>query len=321
MKRFTLKALAGIALLATGLAAHAAFPDKPIKLVVPFPPGGTTDVVARQVAPKVGEILGTTVIIENKGGAGASIGTELVAKSPPDGYTLLMATNSHTANPSIYKKLPFDTVKDFASVAYIGDSPGLFVVHPGVPANNLKEFVALAKKSNPPITFGTAGAGTYPHLSAELFKVQAGIDMVHIPYKGAGPALNDLLGGVYHFKVEGAATGWQHVKSGKLKTFGVTSRERMPQMPDVPTVAEQGYPEYETNFWMAILVPAGTPKDVVAKLEGAFLKALQDKELVAKLEAISVRAVPKPARELDALIARELKMWPPIVQKAGITAN
>jgi tripartite-type tricarboxylate transporter receptor subunit TctC len=321
MKRFTLKALAGIALLSTGLAAHAAFPDKPIKLVVPFPPGGTTDVVARQVAPKVGEILGTTVIIENKGGAGASIGTELVAKSPADGYTLLMATNSHTANPSIYKKLPFDTVKDFVSVAYIGDSPGLFVVHPGVPANNLKEFVALAKKSNPPITFGTAGAGTYPHLSAELFKVQAGVDMVHIPYKGAGPALNDLLGGVYHFKVEGAATGWQHVKAGKLKTFGVTSKERMPTMPDIPTIAEQGYPEYETNFWMAILAPAGTPRDVVAKLESAFVKAVQDKEVATKLEGISVRPLSKPARYVDELIARELKMWPPIVQKAGITAN
>ena len=321
MKRFTLKTLVAATLLGAAALTQAAFPDKPIKLVVPFPPGGPTDVVARQVAPKGGEILGQTVIIENKGGAGASIGTELVAKSPADGYTLLMATNSHTANPAIYRKLPFDTVKDFVSIAYIGDSPGLFVVHPSVPANNLREFVALAKKSNPPLTFGTAGAGTYPHLSAELFKVQAGIDMVHVPYKGAGPALNDLLGGVYQFKVEGAATGWQHVKAGKLKTFGVTSKERMPQMPDVPTIAEQGYPEYETNFWMAILAPAGTPPDVVSKLEGAFLKALQDKELVAKLEGISVRAVPKPGKDLDALIARELRQWPPIVQKAGITAN
>lgn len=322
MNRFTrLKALATALALGSATLVQAAFPDKPIRLVVPFPPGGTTDVVARHVAPKVGEILGQPVVIENKGGAGGSIATEMVARSPADGYTLIMATNSHTANPAIYKNLAFDTAKDFASVALIGDSPGLFLVHPSVPANNLKEFVELAKKSKPPLTFGTAGAGTYPHLSAELFKDQAGVDMTHIPYKGAGPALIDLLAGVYTFKVEGITTGLAHVKAGKLKVFGITSRERMPLAPDIPTVAEQGYPNYETNFWMAILVPAGTPRDVVAKLEQAFIKALQDKEVAAKLDALSVRVMAKPASAVDELVARELKQWPPIVKKAGITAN
>lgn len=321
MKRFTLKAIAAVTLLGLSGFAHAAFPEKTIKLVVPFPPGGTTDVVARHIAPKVAEILGGNIVIENKGGAGGSIATDIVAKSPADGYTLLMATNSHTANPSIYKNLPFNTEKDFVSISLVGDSPGLFAVHPNVPANNLKEFVELAKKANPPLTFGTAGAGTYPHLSAELFKAQAGINMTHIPYKGAGPALIDLIAGVYTFKVEGAATGWKHVQAGKLKTFGVTSKERMPQMPDVPTIAEQGYPEYETNFWMAILAPAGTPKDVVAKLEQAFVKAVQDKEVAAKLDAISVRVIGKGAAATDELISRELKQWPPIVKKAGIGAN
>jgi tripartite-type tricarboxylate transporter receptor subunit TctC len=322
MNRITrLKALAGAALLGAAALAQAAYPERPIKLVVPFPPGGTTDVVARHLAPKVGEILGQPVIIENRGGAGGSIATEMVAKSPADGYTLIMATNSHTANPAIYKNLPFDTAKDFASIALIGDSPGLVLVHPSVPANNLKEFVALAKKANPPLTFGTAGAGTYPHLSAELFKDQAGIEMTHIPYKGAGPALVDLLAGVYTMKVEGITTGLSHVKAGKLKAFGITSKERMPLAPEIPTVAEQGYPEYETNFWMAILAPAGTPKDVVAKLEQAFLKALQDKEVAAKLDGLSVRVIAKPAKAVDELVARELKLWPPIVKKAGITAN
>lgn len=316
-----LKALAGAALVGAASLAQAAFPDKPIRLVVPFPPGGTTDVVARHVGPKVGEILGQPVVIENKGGAGGSIATEMVAKSPADGYTLIMATNSHTANPSIYKSLPFDTAKDFASVALIGDSPGLVLVHPSVPANNMKEFVELAKKANPPLTFGTAGAGTYPHLSAELLKDQAGINMTHIPYKGAGPALIDLLAGVYTMKVEGITTGLSHVKAGKLKVLGITSKERMPLAPEIPTVAEQGYPEYETNFWMAILVPAATPRDVVAKLEQAFLRALQDKEVAAKLDALSVRVIAKPARAVDELVARELKQWPPIVKKAGITAN
>ena len=321
MKRFTLKALAGIALFATAVAAQAAFPDKPIKLIVPFPPGGTTDVVARQVVPKVGEILGTTVIIENKGGAGASIGTDLVAKSPPDGYTLLVATNSHTVNPFVYKSLPFDTSKDFVSVALMADTPGIFVVHPSVKANTLKEFVELAKKSDPKLTFGTAGAGTWPHLTTELFKERAKIDMVHIPYKGAGPAMNDLLGGVYTFKAEGIATGLQHVKAGKLKALAATSLERLPQLPDLPTVAEQGYPGYESVFWMAILAPAGTPADVVAKLEAAFLKALQDRDLAEKFQATGVRVIAKPGRELDKMIREELKTWPAIVKRAGISAN
>jgi tripartite-type tricarboxylate transporter receptor subunit TctC len=322
MNRITrLKAFAGAALLGAASLAHAAYPEKPIRLVVPFPPGGTTDVVARHLAPKVGEILGQPVIIENRGGAGGSIATEMVAKSPADGYTLIMATNSHTANPAIYRNLAFDTAKDFASIALIGDSPGLVLVHPSVPVSNLKEFVAFAKRSNPPLTFGSAGAGTYPHLSAELLKDQAGIDMVHIPYKGAGPALVDLLAGVYTMKVEGITTGLSHVKAGKLKALGITSKERMPLAPDIPTVAEQGYPDYETNFWMAILAPAGTPKDVLAKLEQAFLKALQDKDIAAKLDGLSVRVIGKPARAVDELVARELKLWPPIVKKAGITAN
>ncbi len=320
-KRFTLKAIAAATLLGLTCAAQAAFPEKTITLVVPFPAGGTTDVVARQVAPKVAEILGQTVVVENKGGAGGSIATGLVAAAPADGYTLLMATNSHTVNPSVYKNLPFNTAKDFAPVVLMADSPGLFAAHPSVPANNLKEFVALAKSANPPLTFGTAGAGTYPHLSAELFKEQAGIQMMHVPYKGAGPALIDLLAGVYNFKVEGITTGLQHVKAGKLKVFGVTSRERMPQLPDVPTVAEQGYPEYETTFWMAILVPAKTPKDVVAKLESAFLKALQDPALGEKFATVGVRVIAKPAKDLDAMINKELQMWPAIVKRAGITSN
>jgi tripartite-type tricarboxylate transporter receptor subunit TctC len=321
MKRFTLKALAAAALLAAGVSAQAEYPDRPIKLVVPFPPGGTTDVVARLVAPKAAEALGQPIVVENKGGAGGSIATEMVAKSPADGYTLLMATNSHTVNPYVYKNLPFDTAKDFISVVLMADTPGIFAVHPSVKANNVKEFVELAKKADPKLTFGTAGAGTWPHLTTELFKERAKIDMLHIPYKGAGPAMNDLLGGVYNFKAEGIATGLQHVKAGKLKALGVTSLERLPQLPDVPTVAEQGYPGYESVFWMAIMVPAGTPKDVVAKLEKAFLKGLQDKSLAEKFDKLGVRVIAKPGHELEQKIQAELKMWPAIVSRAGIKAN
>lgn len=320
-KRNSLKALAAALLLGFGVTAQAAYPDKPIRLVVPFSAGGTTDVVARQVASKAAEILGQPIIVENKGGAGASIGTELVAKSPADGYTLLMATNSHTVNPYIYKNLSFDTAKDFVSIALIADTPGIFVVHPSVKANTVKEFVELAKNAKQPLTYGTAGAGTWPHLTTLLFAERAGIEMVHVPYKGAGPAMIDLLGGVYNFKAEGIATGLQHVKAGKLKALGMTSLERVPQLPDVPTVAEQGYPGYQSVFWMAILAPAGTPKDVASKLESAFLKALEDKAMGQKFETLGVRVIAKPAKDVDKMIQDELKMWPAIVKRAGITAN
>ena len=209
------RALCSVAILvASACAAAAPFPEKPVHLIVPFPPGGTTDVVARRLSQRVSDILGQPVIIENKGGAGGTIATLMVAKSPPDGYTLLMATNSHTANPAIYKSLPFDTVKDFRSVVMIGDTPGLIVINPSVPANTLKEFVALAKTSNPPLVFGTAGAGTFPHLATELFMDRAGIQMTHLPYKGAGPAMVDLLGGVYQFKVDALPTAGQFIKAG-----------------------------------------------------------------------------------------------------------
>ncbi|HEY5293208.1 MAG TPA: tripartite tricarboxylate transporter substrate binding protein [Burkholderiales bacterium] len=322
MNRFIrMKALAAAALLGSAALAHAAFPEKPIRLVVPFPPGGTTDVVARRISVKVGEILGQTVVVENKGGAGGTIATDMVAKSPADGYTLIMATNSHTANPAIYRKLPFDTQKDFVSVAMIADTPGLLVVHPSVPVSNFKEFIELARKSDPPLTFGTAGAGTFPHLSIELLKSRAGIQMTHVPYKGAGPAMVDLIAGVYQVKVDALPTAGGHIKAGKLKLLAVTSLERMPQLPDVPSIAELGYPGYESTFWMAILAPAGTPKDVVSKLEQAFIKAVRDKDIADKLVADGVRIIAKPASAVDALIARELKQWPPIVKQAGISAN
>lgn len=316
-----IKAVIAAALLGAVSLAHAVFPEKPVRIVVPFPPGGTTDVVARIIAPKVSAILGQLVVIENKGGAGGTIATEAVAKSAADGYTLLMPTNSHTANPAIYKSLPFDTAKDFVPIALIADTPGLLVIHPSVPANNLKDFIAYAKKAKPPVTFGTAGAGTFPHLTTELFMARTGIEMIHVPYKGAGPAMVDLLAGVYQLKCDALPTAGPYVKSGKLKLLAVTSSARMAQIPDVPTVAESGYPGFESAFWMGFLAPTGTPKDVVSKLERAFTNTMQDKEISDKLVPMGVQVLAKPAGALDALIARELKQWPPIVKKAGITAN
>ena len=311
----------GAIVLSVAASTQAAFPDKAIHLIVPFPPNGTTDVVARRISQKLGDVLGQAVIIENKGGAGATIGTQLVANAPADGYTLLMATNSHTANPSIYKSLGYDTVKSFTSVIMLADTPGLVVIHPSVKANTLLEFIALAKKSSPPLLFGTAGSGTFPHLATELLIDRAGIEMVHIPYKGAGPAMIDLLGGVYQFKVDAYPTSAVQLKADKLRALAVTSLERMPQIPDIPTVAELGFPGFETTFWMAILAPAGTPQAIVQKQETAFVRTLQDPQVVERLIADGVRIIAKPASYVDDLIAREMKQWPPIVKKAGIAAN
>ena len=316
-----LKIITCATLLACAALAQAAFPDKPIRLVIPFAVGGSTDVVARRIAPKVGEILGQTIIVDNKGGAGGTLATDFVAKAPADGYTLIMTTNSHTANPALYAKLPFDTVKDFVSVAMIADSPGLLVAANNFPPNNFKDFIEYAKRMTTPVTFGTAGAGTFPHLTSELMKARANIEMTHIPYKGAGPAMSDLLGGVYNVKVDALATAGAHVKAGKIKAYAVTSRERMPQIPDVPTIAELGYPGFESTFWMAILAPAGTPKEIVAKLEAAFIKALGDRDIIDRLTADGVRIIAKPAFHVDELITRELKQWPLIMKQAGITAN
>jgi tripartite-type tricarboxylate transporter receptor subunit TctC len=316
IKAFVLAALLGVA----GIA-NAAFPEKPVRLVVPFPPGGATDIVARIAALETAKILAQQIIIDNRGGAGGTIGTNVVAKSAANGYTLLMATNSHTANPAIYPELPFNTQKDFASVAMIADSPGLLVAHPSVPASSFKEFIDLARKSNPPLTYGTAGAGTFPHLGIELLKSRAGIDMTPIHYKGQAPAMTDLIGGAYHVKMDGLSGSDPYIKSGKLKLLAVASLERMPQLPNAPTIAESGYPGFEYTFWMAILAPAGTPKDIVTRLQQAFSDAVHQKEITQKLSDIGVRAIGKPANIVDELIARELAQWPPIVRKIGITAN
>jgi tripartite-type tricarboxylate transporter receptor subunit TctC len=312
---------AAIAFAGTAAGTAAAYPERPIRLVVPFPPGGTTDVVARVIAPKVGEILKGTVVVDNRGGAGGSIATDLVAQARADGHTLLMATNSHTVNPFIYKNLAFDTAKDFAPVALVADTPALFAAHPSVPAGTLKEFVALAGKSDPPLRYGSAGPGSFPHLATELFMEMARIRMTHIPYKGAAPALTDLLGGQYHVKIEGAVTGVPHYKAGRLKAYGVTSKERLPQLPDLPAVAEQGYPDYESTFWMAIFAPAGTPREVVAALERAFIEAVRSKDIGDKLEGMSTRVLARPASALEQMVKRELAQWPAIVKRTGVSAQ
>lgn len=309
----------GLAAVVSLQPARAAddFPNKPIRLVVPFSPGASTDMVARLVATKASQILGQTIIVDNRAGAGGSIGSEFVAKSPADGYTLLVATTSHTANPSIYKKLPYDTAKDFAPISLLVDMPGLLVARASLPPNNFAEFIKYAKAHK--LTFGTAGAGTFPHLSMELLRDRAGLEMTHVPYRGAAPALTDLVGGVYDVKMDAYISAAQFVKAGKLKLYAVTSLERMSQLPDVPTVAESGYPGFESAYWIGIVAPARTPPEVRAKLEKAFMEATHDKEVAAKLSETGTRPLGESAAVLDKRIKTELAQWPEIIKKAGIT--
>jgi tripartite-type tricarboxylate transporter receptor subunit TctC len=307
--------LAAMALCAPAQAGE--FPDHPIRLVVPFSPGGSTDLVGRLVATKVSQILGQPIIVENRAGAGGVIGSDNVVKSPADGYSLLMATTSHTANPSIYRKLPYDTRKDFVPIALVGDMPGLLVAHPSLPPDNFKEFIDYAKAHK--LSYGSAGSGTFPHLSMELLKAAAGLDMTHIPYKGAAPALTDLVGGVYQVKIDAYITAANFVKAGKLKLYAVTSLQRMPQLPDIPTVAESGYPGYESTYWIGIVAPAGVPADVRKKLEQAFVAAVHDSGVAAKLQDSGTRPIGGTAADLDALMNREFQQWPGIIEKAGIS--
>jgi tripartite-type tricarboxylate transporter receptor subunit TctC len=308
-----------LAALLCATSARAAFPDRPIHLIVPFLPGASTDIVARLVGAKVGQMLGQAVIVENRAGAGASIGSDYVAKSAPDGYTLLMATSSHTANPYIYKKLPYDTVKSFESISEVADMPGVLVSYPGFPPKTFKEFVEYAKTHK--VTFGSAGSGTFPHLSMELLRSRMGVEMTHVPYRGASAALTDLVGGVYDVKMDAYISAAGFIHSGKLRALAVASLQRMPQLPDVPTIAESGYPGFESTYWLAIVAPAGTPPQVRATLEKAFIDAVHDPEVSAKLNETGTRPIGGTAQQLDALIQKELKQWPSVIKDANITAQ
>jgi tripartite-type tricarboxylate transporter receptor subunit TctC len=311
-------AVLALALAGLPVFANAQYPTRAIRLVVPFAAAGSADLVARRIAPKVAELLGQQLVIENRGGAGGVVGSDIVAKSAPDGYTLLFASSSHTSNPSMYRKLPFDTVKDFVSIAMIGDLPGVLVAHPSVPAGNFREFVEFARKSPVPATFGSSGSGSFSQLSMELLKIRAGFAATHVPYKGSGMALNDLLAGVINVKMDGYVSSVGHIKAGKMKALAVTSRERIPELPEVPTIAEQGIPGFETTFWMAIVAPAGTPPAVVAKLEEAFVAALKDRTVREMLTSDGIRVIGAGARYVDEVIARELAQWPQVIKAAGL---
>ncbi len=312
--------LAAVALLAGTLPAHAqsAYPTRPISLIVPFPAGGSTDLVARVVAEKMSGLLGQQIVVDNRGGAGGNVGSAAAAKSEPDGYTLLMGTvATHAINSALYKKMPYDPVKDFAPVSLLVVVPNVLVVNPDFPAKNVQELIALAKEKPGELSYASSGNGTPLHLSGELFKSMAGVDIVHVPYKGAGPALVDVMGGHVPIMFDNLPSSTDHIKAGKLRGLAVTTAERSPSMPDLPTIAESGLPGYETYTWNALFVPAGTPPDVIAKLNEAAVAAVSDPEVKAKLETMGASIVGSTPEQLAKHVQAELDKWGPVVKASG----
>jgi tripartite-type tricarboxylate transporter receptor subunit TctC len=310
-------ALVGPALPDAALA-QAAYPLRPINLIVPFPAGGSTDLVARVVAEKMSQDLGQQIVVDNRGGAGGNVGSAAAAKADPDGYTILMGTvATHALNPALYKNMPYDPVKDFAPVSLLVVVPNVLVVNPDFPARSVAELIALAKEKPGEYSYASSGNGTPLHLSGELFKSMAEIDMVHVPYKGAGPALIDVMGGHVPIMFDNLPSSTEHIKAGKLRGLAVTTSERATSMPDLPTVAESGLPGYETYTWNALFAPAGTPPELVTRINEAALKALSDPEVQAKLQGFGATVVGSTPDELAAHVQAELAKWAPVVKASG----
>lgn len=319
-RRTALAALALAATLpATGRAQAPAFPAKPVTLVVPFAPGGPTDAMARILAAAIKTSLPQGMLVDNKPGAGGNIGAELVARAPADGHTLLFGTSGPLAiNTSLFSKINYDPVKSFAPVIRIGHLPNVLVVHPGVPAQNVRELIAHARANPGKLSYASSGNGASSHLAGVLFNLRTGTDIQHIPYKGTGPALNDLLGGQVSMSFTDVLTALPHIKAGKLRVLGVTAGVRSPSLPDVPTLMEQGVKDFDVSVFFGIVAPAGTPREVVATLNAAFVQALQQPEVRQKLMAQGLEMATGFAPEqLAAFIQAEVPKWREVVKASG----
>ena len=300
-------------------AAHAqSFPSKPVRLVVPFAPGGSTDIVARVLAQKLNEAWGQPVLVDNRAGGSTVIGTDIVAKAPPDGHTLLVTPAPFTIVPSLAPKLPYDPHKDFEPITLINTTPLVVVVHPGVPAKSVRDLVALAKSRPGALNFGSSGSGGSNHLAGELFNAMAGVKMVHVPYKGNAPALTDLVGGHIDLLFNGLTSALPLIKSGKLRPLGMTSLKRAGALPEVPTVDEQGLKGFQAVAWNGLTAPARTPKDVIAKLNADVLKVILSPELVEKLKAEGSDPVGSPVADYAAFLRDEIAKWRKVIQFANI---
>lgn len=315
-------ALAAVALLTSAGVLAQTYPARPVRVVVPFPPGGAVDFYARTVQQPLSEALGQTVVVENRAGASGMVGAEHVAKSPPDGYTLLLGNIASLAiNAGIYAKMPYDPVKDFTPIMRTIDVNYVMVVHPSVPARSVAELVAHAKAHPGKLAYGSAGSGSLPHLATELFKAATGTDLTHVPYKGGGPMVTDLLGGTVHVVIGDQANLMPHVKSGKLRALAVASPKRSPNAPELPTIAESGVPGFEATAWNALVGPAGMPADVVQRVHDAFAKTMARPEVRDKLRAGGLEPVGDAPEAFARFQRAEIAKWTKIAKDVGARAD
>ncbi|HEX4329228.1 MAG TPA: tripartite tricarboxylate transporter substrate binding protein [Burkholderiales bacterium] len=301
----------------SGIAADAPYPSRPVRLVVPYPPGGTTDIVARLVGQKLSKTWGREIWIDNRAGAGGNIGVDNVAHSPADGYTLLMSGVSFAINPGLYKKLPFDPLADFAPITQVASTPEILEVHPGLPVNSVKELVALARKEPGKLFYGSAGAGTTLHLSGALFNIMAGTTMTHVPYKGVSAALVDLISGQVQMIIDSQPSSLPYIKAGKLKALAVTTSRRALALPDLPTVAESGVPGYEATSWYGAFAPAGTPPEIMKKLEADFTAAIKSPDLQAELVNQGAEPIGGTRAQFAKTLKSEMAKWAKVVKVSG----
>jgi tripartite-type tricarboxylate transporter receptor subunit TctC len=319
MKPVYKSALLGVALaLAFGTASAQGYPNKPVRLIVPFAPGGFTDVVARILGQKLSVAMGQQFVIENKAGAGSTIGTDFVAKAAPDGYTLVMISTTHVISPWIYKTMPYDPIKSFTVVSKLVDSPYVLLVNPKVQANNVKELVALAKAAPETIHYASSGNGSSQHLMGGLFVSMTGAPLKHVPYRGSSGAATDLVAGVVETSFAGVPNALSQVPQGRLKAFAVTTAKRIPQLPEVPTMQEAGVPGYEASVWLALLAPAGTPKDIVNKLNAEIAKLMNTPDTKKALYDAGVEPTPSTPEAMSEYMVKEMDRWGKVVKDIGI---
>jgi tripartite-type tricarboxylate transporter receptor subunit TctC len=324
---FALKTLMGLLVGACCLMSLAAwsqegnFPSRPIRMIVPVPPGGTVDIVTRVVAQKMTEITGQSVVIDNRGGASTIIGTEIVARAPADGYTLLSNTLPLVVNPSLFGKLPFDVEKDLAPVCLVAAAPFVMVAHPSVPVKSVDELVALAKSKPGTLKYASSGSGTNLHVAAELFKMLTGTDLVHVPYRGGGPALVALLGGEAQVSFLSLIAAAPHIKAGKMRGLGITTLKRSPVMPDLPPLAESGVPGYEFSSWVGVLAPGKTPARIIASLNASILKALRLPGVSERFAAEGAETIASSPEQFRDHLKTELKRWAKVVKDTGMRAD
>lgn len=317
-KRYLLSAVLA---LSSSSAVFAAYPEKPVHMVVGFAPGGTTDVAARVVANELSNKLGQSFVVENRPGAGSNLAASLVAKSNPDGYTLFVIPITLAINQTLYKNLDFHIVNDFAAIARFIQSPNLLVVNPSLPVESVQELVDYAKNNPGKLAFASAGTGGSTHMAGELFKLQAEIDMLHVPYKGSAPAMTDLIGGQVQLSFDNMPSAWPHVQAGRLRALAVTTEERSPSAPDVPTMMESGFPDFKVSAWFGLVAPKGTPQDVIDTLNTAINEVLEMPAVIERFEGLGAAPAPMSPEEFDQFIATEVEVWGEVVEASGASSD